>query len=332
MKKILILGGTGFVGRILTENLLAGGASVTLFNRGKRNPDIFPEAKKIYGDRNTDDIEKLKVGEWDAVIDFSCMFPDSLDRITDLLKGKVKRYIFVSTVSVYPMENPDFWKSPVNEDAEVLSCTPEQRTDPDVMSTYGNKKAECERVLLGKNWLDSIIFRPGLIYGRYDPTDRFYYWIYKIHSQEEVLLPDEGRDKFNSTYSEDFAGLIEAATVVDKHSKIYNAVTHKAVTIKHFLEIASELLAKRPRFINATTDFLGENNIQAWSDLPIWLHGMDLVVDYSRAITDFPVKMHDFKDSVKGCIDYYSSLNWPVPRYGISAEKEAELLKKLKTV
>jgi 2'-hydroxyisoflavone reductase len=125
MKKILILGGTGFVGRILTEELIKAGNPPVLFNRGKRNAGIFPEIRKITGDRLTDDIKQIANESWDTVIDFSCMFPDNLDEITEMLNGKLSRYIFVSTASVYPMDDPEKWIEPVTEEAEILPCTPE---------------------------------------------------------------------------------------------------------------------------------------------------------------------------------------------------------------
>jgi 2'-hydroxyisoflavone reductase len=329
MKKILILGGTGFVGRILTENLIKEGTMPVLFNRGKRNAEIFPELRKITGDRLTDDIKQIANEDWDDVIDFSCMQPDNLEEIINMLKGKAKRYIFISTGSVYPMEDPAEWLEPKKEEAETLGCTPEQRKSPDVMSNYGQKKAECERVLLAADWLDSIIFRPALIYGRYDPTDRFYYWLYKLQTQDKVLIPDNGRDKCTNTYSEDFAALIKAAITIDRHNKVYNASTHSEVSLKECIDTATGLLNKKPVLVNATPEFLGENKVNPWGDLPMWLGGSNLILDNSKAVKDFSMSFHSFPETVKGCIDYYSSLGWPVPNYGISAEKEAELLGKL---
>lgn len=329
MKKILILGGTGFVGRILTENLIAEGIHPVLFNRGKRNEGIFPELTKMVGDRNTDDINQISGQDWDTVIDFSCMYPDSLENITTMMKGKIGRYIFISTCSVYPMDDPKMWDEPVNEDAPILPCTPEQRKEPDVMSTYGEKKAECDRILLADNELDSIIFRPALIYGRYDPTDRFYYWLYKVQKQDKVLIPDNGKDKTTSTYSEDFAALIRKAIDIPKHNRVYNATTHDMVSIKEFLNITAKQLGKSPEYINASKEFLDENKVIPWAELPLWLGGMDLILDNSKAVRDFGMTFRSFTDSVKGSIEYYSSLDWPEPKYGISAEREKELIKKL---
>ena len=328
MKKILILGGTGFVGRILTEELIKEGMSPILFNRGKRNQGIFPELRKITGDRLTDDIKQISNYFWDVVIDFSCMFPNNLDEITEMLKGYAGRYIFVSTASVYPMDDPAKWISPVKEETKILDCTPEQRVDEDVMASYGEKKAECERVLNGKDWLDSIIFRPALIYGRYDPTHRFYYWLYRVQTQDRILVPEDN-SKITNTYSEDFAKLIKSAIDIDKHNKVYNASTHHAVSVKEYIDIACRLLNKKPKIISAKSKFFEENKIQQWSDLPMWLGGMNLVLDNTKELNDFPVKFHSFEDSVKGCIEYYSSLLWPEPKYGLSLAKEAELIAKI---
>lgn len=326
MKKILILGGTGFVGRILTENLITSGNKPVLFNRGKRNPDLFPGLRLIKGDRLTDDIKQIANENWDVVIDFSCMFPDNLEEIIDMLKGKIGRYIFISTLSVYPMDDPGFWKNPVNEDARTLECTEEQRKDPDVNSTYGEKKAECERIFLRRDDIDSIIFRPGLIYGRYDYTDRFYYWLYRAKAVSKILMPEEGKERFTATHSEDFANLIESAVNIDKHNRLYNAVTHSPVTLRHYVEESAKLLDTKPEFINATKEFIENEKLVPWADLPAWAGSMDLCVDNSRAVKDFPVKFLSFEDSLKSCVDYYSSLNWPVPKAGISIEKEKELV------
>jgi 2'-hydroxyisoflavone reductase len=329
MKKILILGGTGFVGRILTENLIKQNISPVLFNRGKRSPGIFPELRHITGDRmNKEDIKQIAGENWDVVIDFSCMFPVNLDEITDMLKGNVGRYIFISTASVYPMDDPAFWAKPVKEDAETLPCTPEQKIDPEVMPTYGQKKAECERILLGKEWLDAVIFRPGLIYGRYDYTDRFYYWLYRVYNNSKILMPDGGKESFTATFSEDFAELIRAAIDTPKHNKIYNAVTHAPVTLKQYINGASVLLGKSPELVSVSPEFIEENKIQPWADLPAWVGSINMSMDNSKAINDFPVFFHTFNESLKRCVDYYSSLGWKAPIAGLSVEREMELIEK----
>ena len=327
MKKILILGGTGFVGRILSEKLAQSDNDVTLFNRGKRNPNILPEHKRITGDRETEDIRKISGSSWDVIIDFSGMRPGNLQRIVDMMKEKVNRYIFISTASVYPLESGI--ELPIKEEQETLPCSKEQYEDPDINSTYGQKKAEMERILLGSEWLDSIIFRPALIFGRYDPSDRFYYWMYKAKKQNVILIPEEGKTNSTNTFSEDFANVIFSAIDIASHNKIYNAVTHDAASIKDILDISSGLFKTSPKYINAPVEFLRENEISEWGDMPLWLHDVELIMDNKKMLNDFPVKMHSFKDSVKLTADYYDTLNWREPKYGLKPDRETELIKLL---
>ena len=329
MKKILILGGTGFVGRILTENLVEKGEAPVLFNRGKRNPGIFEGLKKIRGDRLTGDIKKIYGSSWDVVVDFSCMQPDNLEEISGNLTGKTGRYIFISTASVYPMDDNELWKSPVKEDSRILDCTPEQRKNPDVISAYGEKKAECERILLDKPQIDPVIFRPGLIYGRYDPTDRFYYWLYRAKKSGKILLPDGGNGRFTAAHSEDFADLIMTAIYAESHNTVYNAVTHSPVSLRDYTVQSAALLGRNPEFVNAEIKFLEENNVQPWGDLPVWTGGNELILDNSAVLRDFPVKFRSFTDSLNSSIAYYSKLGWIAPKACLSMERESELIQKL---
>lgn len=329
MKKILILGGTGFAGRILTENLVKEGEEPVLFNRGKRNPGIFEGLKKIQGDRNSGDIEQIYNNSWDVIVDFSCMFPDNLDEITDNVTGKTGRYIFISTASVYPMDDADLRKTPVKEDSRTLECTTEQRKNPDVLSTYGEKKAECERILIGKPRIDPVIFRPGLIYGRYDPTDRFYYWLYRAKTADKILMPEGGSGRFTATHSEDFADLIRAAIYAESHNTVYNAVTHLPVSLHEYTSQTAALLGRNPVYVNADNKFLEENNVQPWGDLPVWTGGNELILDNTKVQSDFPVKFRSFTDSLNSSIAYYSTLGWKAPKAGLSIEKESELIQKI---
>lgn len=328
--KILILGGTGFTGRILTEELLNTDNDITLFNRGKRNPGIFPEVMRFVGDRETDDIKQISVTSWDTVIDFSGMQPGNIELILDMLKGNIGRYIFVSTASVYPLEDKNL-KIPIHEDTETVPCSEEQKLTKDINTAYGNKKAECERILLSGEWLDVIIFRPGLIYGKYDWSDRFYYWLYRAKTQNEILIPVDGKSESTNTFSEDFAKIVLEAMSVKKHRNVYNAVTHTIpVSIKEIIEIASNLLKTSPKLISAPVEFLRENNVTEWMDLPMWIHEKDLVMDNTRLLEDFKTPLYTFEESVDKTINYYGTLGWNEGKYGLRVERERELIGKLK--
>jgi 2'-hydroxyisoflavone reductase len=331
VKNILILGGTGFVGRILSEKLSQTGHSVTLFNRGKRNPDLFPEFNKIKGDRNTEDIFKIATGNWDVVIDFSGFFPDNIEAIAGLLKGSAGRYIFISSASVYDVAHPSGISYPIKEDFHLLPCTYEQRVDKHPFNFYGNKKAECERVLLKSDWLDVIIYRPALIYGRYDPTDRFYYWLYRAKTAEEILMPEDGVTEHTNTYSCDFAQVLFNSIEMKEHRPVYNAVTHSGCSIKQMVEYMSDVFNTKPAFINAPAEFLTKNNVSEWVGLPLWIKDFSFVLDNSSLLKDLDIKFKSFKDSIAETAAYYSGLGWYEPKEGLALSREKELIELLKS-
>jgi 2'-hydroxyisoflavone reductase len=323
MKKILIIGGTGFVGRMVSEQLSKdSNYDLTLFNRGKRNPDIFPNVKHIQGDRLTDDIKKLEGLKFDCVIDFAGMYPTNIDNTLEVLKSNIGRYIFISTCSVYDFEAVN---GIIREDSPVYGCTDEQRDSKD-LQFYGHNKAECERVILSKDWLDAIIFRPALICGKYDPTDRFYCWLYRAKTQDKILMPESSDSLTQVTFAPDFAHLIIKAIEADNHRKIYNAVTHEPVSIFDTVNTCSKLLGTNPEHIVKSDKFFEENNLQPWMDIAMWLGKMDFVFDMKKAHEDFKPQFHSFEQSVKDTIPFYEERGWPVPNYGLSIEKEKELI------
>ena len=154
MKSVLILGGTNFIGRVLVEKLLQrNDYAITLFNRGKRNAGLFDSVPQIHGDRETDDYLKIAEQHWDYIIDCSGYYPLSFDKLLHSLEGKVGRYIFVSTISVFDIDN--IICRQVDESEPILPCNDAQKTSA-LPDAYGEKKAEMERILLQHEWLDKI--------------------------------------------------------------------------------------------------------------------------------------------------------------------------------
>ncbi len=181
---LLILGGTGFLGRHLVERALAYGHRVTLFNRGLSGPDLFPEVETIRGDREGN-LSALRGRRWDAVIDTCGYVPRVVRASAALLAGAVDHYTFVSSISVYS----DAIEPGADEGAPV-----KELADPTVEEvtgeTYGGLKALCERAAEEEMPGKVLNIRPGLISGPHDPTDRFTYWPRRISAGGEVLAPD----------------------------------------------------------------------------------------------------------------------------------------------
>jgi 2'-hydroxyisoflavone reductase len=326
-EKILIIGGTNFIGRNLIEKLLKlNQYEITVFNRGKTNPELFPQINKIRGDRRTDDIKLIGEQKWDYIIDCSCYYPDSIDNLLDSISGKVKRYILISTVSVY--DNVSDKSILRNEEARILDCSEEESRDTS-NDTYGERKAECERRLQIGNQ-PYFILRPSLVYGKYDHTDRFYYWLYQIKKQNEILVPNGGVQTFAVTYVEDLVNCIIESIKKEGESDIYNVTSFPKLSISEILNSSAQLLARDPPRHNAESAFLIKEEISEWYDLPLWLDSDYFTYSNMKMLANYKLQLTDYIISLKRTIDYYDQLGWPVPKYGINEIRKQELISKLK--
>ena len=322
---ILLLGGPHFIGRNLLEVLEKhSDLDITLFNRGKTNADLFPQYKRIIGDRYSDDVQQITAHDWDYIIDLACYTPASLEKIIPFIPASLKKYIFISTVSVYePIEGSSY-----PEDSSLLACSAEQAIDPDIMSTYGQKKATCERFLMQSS-IPYVIPRPGLIYGPYDSTDRFYYWMYQCHKRDSLLIPEAGDKVVSFTYVKDLANAI-LSLIDEKKSfeKIYNSIT-STLSIMDIVQMSSKSLQKELSLHHAPLSFLEKENIQYWSDLPLWL-------DQNSTWSDMKFK-HDFESlftplqqSIDETAAHYASKEWPAIKLaGLKDDAYTSLLAKL---
>jgi 2'-hydroxyisoflavone reductase len=322
MKQVLILGGTNFIGRVLVEKLVGNNEyELTLFNRGKRNADLFSDVNKIQGDRETDEYKKITSHYWDYIIDCSGYYPITFNKLLHALKDKVGRYVFISTISVF-----DLGKAigqTIDENTHILSCTNEQKTSA-LPDAYGEKKAEMERILHMHDWLDKIILRPSLVYGKYDFTDRFYYWLWRSKFLDKIMLPNGGVDSVSITYVNDLADLAIAALNIGEHNTTYNAVTHD-VTFSELVSTANKEFKTSPQLIHTPSENIVNAGIQPWQDIALWMGG-NLSVSNKKVLTDFGITFSPFEDTVRDTAKYYESLNWPACKYGLSVEKEMQFL------
>jgi len=319
MKKLLILGGTQFIGRNLVERLKGGGEyEITLFNRQQTQANLFQNIKKIKGDRETNDINILTGKNWDCVIDLSCYYPNSLEFLLSILKGRVDRYIFISTISAYQLDSQ--LTEPIKENFEIHHCELSERTDKSI-ATYGNRKAECERILQKAKWLDKIILRPSLVYGKYDPTDRFYYWLYKAHNQLPIILPDNGTDKITLTYVSDLVDIIIKSISIQNHSTVYNATTHEPLPLKAVIKSIDQFA----QTITISSTDLINKGIKSGQDIPLWFN-TPLIINNDQLRKDFDIDLTPFDQSVRETWNYYESLNWPQPKIGLDHKKENEII------
>lgn len=317
-KKILILGGTMFAGRALVERLMNDNRYVlTLFNRGKSNSGIFPSVTQMHGNRETDDILQVCDQHWDVVIDFSGYYPKTFAQLLNRLSGKVGRYIFISTISVFPFGDVQH----IGEDDATLSCAEEQMISP-LPDAYGEKKAEMERILLSHPELDPLILRPSFIYGRYDWTDRFYYWLYRAKQQHKILLPEP--KLLSLTYVEDLVNGVLSAIEVKKHLPFYNAITHTNVQLDKVMEFVATY-QKRTIEIIPFTEAMFEEYAFEGSEFPLALP-FDLHVEGIRWLKDLGLSPTPTNDTFLQSIQYFDSMHWPQPKTGLTLAREAEII------
>lgn len=264
-KRLLILGGTKFLGPELVEAAKAKGYTITLFNRGKTNPHLFPDLEKLHGDRNGD-LKSLEGKKWDAVVDTSGYVPRHVRDSATLLKDAVKQYVFISTISVYS----DNSKPGMDETAPVgkLSDESVEKVDGE---TYGPLKALCEQAAEKAMPGRVANIRPGLIVGPNDPSDRFTYWPVRVDRGGEVLAPGTPADPVQFIDVRDLAEwtirMIEGG-----HNGVYNATgPEKPMRIEDLLQSCKKASGSAATFTWADAAFLEEQKVAPWSDMPVWV-------------------------------------------------------------
>ena len=208
--RILVLGGTSFVGRAVVERALADGHELTLFSRGRTGTDLFPDVERRTGDRDSGDYASLQDGRWDAVVDVSGYVPRHVAQAADALHGRVGRCVFISTGSVYDHTRAD---EPLTEAAPRLD--PERGTEDITGETYGPLKVACEDDVLERWGPAATIVRPGIVAGPHDPTDRFTYWTRRAADGGRVALPARPDQPVQVVDSRDLGRLVVALVAGD---------------------------------------------------------------------------------------------------------------------
>jgi 2'-hydroxyisoflavone reductase len=258
--KILIIGGTRFVGRHFAELALAKGHELTLFNRGKSNPSLFDNVEYFTGSRDAD-LSNLpaKNRQWDCVLDTCGYVPRIVKKSCDYLKNSVKQYVFVSTISVYA----DFSKSGINEDSE-LSRTDDPNAETVTNENYGPLKVLCEKAVTDVYGNNALIIRPGLIVGPHDPTDRFTYWPVRIQKGGDVMAPAPSAAP-NLLIDGRVLAIFMLSMMGKQAGGVFNATGPEwPLTRGEFLNTCNEVTGNQAKFTWVSDKFLEDNNC----DLP----------------------------------------------------------------
>jgi 2'-hydroxyisoflavone reductase len=331
--KLLILGGTQFVGLHITQSAMARGHQVTLFNRGNKNP--FPNLETIIGDRDPQignglsGLEKaVNAGQtWDAVIDVNGYVPRIVRTTCELLKTAVKRYVFISSVSVYAnLSQPG-----ATENASLIEL--EDKTTENLEGlNYGGLKVLCERVVQELFSSRSTVIRPGLIVGPHDHTDRFTYWPVRIARGGEIIAPDVPEAPVQFIDTRDLADFT-LHTSETNTGGIFHA-TGPAITMGSILEACKTVTASDANLHYLEGKFLLEQGVNPWmgpDSLPLWV-GNDpdeaglMQMNVQKAL-EAGLKFRPLEQTVRDTLEWAntrgSDYEW---KSGLSAARETELL------
>jgi len=322
--RLLIIGGTIFLGRHLVEQAVASGHTVTIFNRGRSNPGLFPAVEHLIGDRSGD-LSALAGRSWDAVIDTCGYHPRDVQPVLQALQGRVGCYQFVSTLSVYADDAP----AGVTEDSPVASFDGDVETAVMAPENYGPLKALCEQAVLEAMPACALVVRPGLIVGPHDRSDRFTYWPVRIDQGGEVLAPGDPEAPVQFIHAADLA-----AWMVDLAAQgvtgVFNATgPDKTLSMGEVLDTCRAVTRSDARLTWVDEDFLLAHQVAPYIEMPLWVPSAYIGfnrVNCSKAIAH-GLRFRSLFDTIADTLDWHATRPLDTTlRAGLSAPREAELL------
>ena len=336
--RLLVLGGTLFLGRHLTQLAYERGHELTLFNRGRTPYTPPPGVEQLHGDRDGG-LAALDRRRWDAVIDTSGYLPRVVGASARRLVDAVEHYTFVSTISVYgsyPDQN-------IDESAPTASLPAEAAGSEDVAAHYGELKALCEREVQRAFGDRALVVRPGLIVGPHDPTERFTYWVERVHRGGRVLIPDAAEQPVQLIDGRDLAGwLLDLAE--ERRPGTFNATgPAERLTFAELLDRINRAAGSRSVLVPVAEDRLAGAGVEPWDELPLWLdlprnpgYRGFLAADISRALAA-GLSLRPLEDTVADTLAWLSARDGvpakesgvPIRSPGLTPEREQALLDEL---
>lgn len=263
--KLLILGGTEFVGRHMAEAALARGHDVTLFHRGQHGAELFPQAEHVLGDRDGG-LDALRDRTWDAVLDTCGYVPRVVRQSVDVLARAAGHYTFVSSVSVYQ----DFAVPGIDEDYAV-AVMPDETVEEVTGETYGPLKILCEQAVCDSFPDRALVVRPGLVVGPHDKTGRFTYWPRRVAEGGDFLAPGRPGRRVQFIDARDLAAWT-VSMIERRVAGTFNAVSDDPTwTMGRLLDECQAVSRVQANPVWADDAWLLGEGLQPWTDLPLWL-------------------------------------------------------------
>jgi 2'-hydroxyisoflavone reductase len=274
---MLLLGGPRFLGHALIEAALAAGHQVTMFNRGRTNPHLFPAVERLQGDRDGK-LDVLRGRHWDVVIDTCGYVPRIVRQSAEVLAPNVDRYIFVSSISVYRDPVP-----PGAAENAPLAALADETVEEITGETYGGLKALCEQVVQDVYGPRGLIIRPGLIVGPHDPTNRFTYWVTRLAAGGAVLAPDDRAAPVQVIDVRDLAGWM-LRLAMDRAVGVFNATGPQSpLTLGQTLLACRQATGSAANLVWVDPQWLLAAGVAPWSEIPLWAPGEEALNQVSIA-------------------------------------------------
>ena len=338
--RILILGGTGFIGPHMVHEALRRGHEISLFNRGRTNRALFPDLELLVGDRNNQ-LDALRGRKWDAVVDNSGYVPRHVADSAQLLSSAVSHYIYVSSVSAYAAMSGNLTAAdyhdvdmPNTEYDSPLVSMPDETVEEVTSETYGPLKVLCERAATEAMGEDRItILRPTWVAGPGDNSDRFTYWPVRVSRGGEMLVPGAPADRIQIVDVRDMANFV-VDSLEQKITGIYNMVNPPGTySIGQLMDDCQTVTAADVDMTWVDVPFIEKHGLHTGGELPIWapVSGdtrSDAIVNGDRSFAK-GMKTRPERETIRGILQWWPTLpedRRNNMRAGMSAEREAEML------
>jgi 2'-hydroxyisoflavone reductase len=324
--KLLVLGGTSFVGRHVVEAALDGGHDVSLFNRGLTNPGLFPDCEHLVGDRESGDLAALARGAWDGVIDVNGYTPRQVGQSAEVLADRTGHYTFISTLGVY--QRP--WSAPIDETSALSPPTPRDFDAPVDLDIYGPMKVACEAILQEQFPGRTTVVRPGLIVGPYDPTDRFTYFVRRAAQGGAMIGPGRPDQPLQVIHARDLGDFSLHVTATGT-AGIFNAVgPSEPITLGRMLAACAQAAAVDLDLEWVDDDFLEAHGAQ-YPRPPHFPDSMGnggfLRTSVARAVAA-GLRNRSIDETAASTLAWDRTRDWSAPMVGggLTLERERELL------
>jgi 2'-hydroxyisoflavone reductase len=324
--RLLVIGGTVFLGRHLVSLALAAGHQVTTLNRGTHDLVEQVNVERLIADRDID-LSPLRGRTFDAVVDTCGYYPDTVRHSLNVLSGAVGTYVFISTVSAYG----DFTKIGISEDDPIKYTPPGEEGD------YGSLKADCERVVTECMPENSLIIRPGLLAGPYDPTDRFTYWPARFARGGKILAPGRPDRLIQFIDVRDLASWVISLVSAQARGIYIATGPNERLSMGAFLDACEQKVGSDDaELVRIEDGVLQIAGVEPWTELPLWIPEVKrnfagvMRLNRTKSV-DAGLKCRPITATIADTLAWDKTRDSSVPRLaGLSAEREAGLLRQPK--